>query len=179
MDDYTADALNAMEDGLARVKAIPATDETTPDIAGRIAKVVTGYGAVKRDLLSEGADGQQGDKWELYEDGANKFSFSESAIFADLMGSGNFETITELILAMKQAGALKLTFGVTKLGTFFQRQNVMLKTSMSEITDGDEAHIGKVWKSAVKPRLKPEPAVEVLRELEPDPVPPPPDDPFA
>jgi len=137
----TIDGLQAMAEAVTRC-VVP--DEDMPDTIGEVQAVERRLADWRRGLLSEAGPGE-GDNWILKDANSAVRSFNDSKILADV-GDATEQSLPGVLRLLIAKRAVDLKWRWTELRRLFNELNLPLTVAHQEIEDGDEAHVGEVWK---------------------------------
>lgn len=141
----TRNRLDALHWAVESVTGMPVADDELPDVIGYVQHAERELAGFRRGLMSEAGPGE-GDDYVIVEGRTATRSYSPSSILSDVMAAADADPVEAVRLLLERRAA-ELKFRWTELRRLFDQLGITLKLHPGEITDGDEAHVGEVWKS--------------------------------
>jgi len=149
-DGYTTAGLRRIVPGVKATVMNADSDGATVDVLGEIREVEKGLANLRLKTAVEISAGTKGDDWVMNQGRECTRSYNNDALFATFMkayGDGRDDaTLVATILDLVDAGALSFKWNWTKLNELAERLDVSLQIAKHEIADGDEEHVGELWK---------------------------------
>lgn len=133
----------------------PSDDGEVADLTGLVRAEEVRLADFRRLLLSE-SQPASGSAYKIVESRSAKRTYNTGRILSDFMAADDTDMLTTLFELMR-SGALKLTWGWTKLKGEFEKRDVSMVTASHEIEDGanlDDPHIGEVWEKSTRVEAK-------------------------
>ena len=137
--------LDRLQQTVEAVTGMPVSDEELPDTIGYVQRAERRLAEYRRGLMSEAGPGE-GDDYVIVEGRSATRSYSPSSILLDVMAATDGDMV-EAVRLLTERRAAELKFRWTELRRMFDQLGITLKVHPGEITDGDEAHVGEVWKT--------------------------------
>lgn len=145
MNDPTRNRLDTLHRAVEAVTGMPVADEELPDVIGYVQRAERSLAEFRRGLMSEAAAGE-GDDYVIVEGRSATRSYSPSTILTDVMDAVDANPVEAIRLLLERRAA-ELKFRWTELRRLFDQLGITLKVFPGEVGDGDEAHVGEVWKT--------------------------------
>ena len=124
----------------------PVPESETADTAGRLRHVEKQLADHRRAITDE-VGACDGTMYRLAESRYAERSFNMSAILLALVD--HYGDLASALRALIDSGAADLRFRYTTLAKLFAQNGIELRRAPHEVGDGDEQHVGEVWKSRI------------------------------
>ena len=147
MNETTRHAVDRLKESARTVTTILVTDDDLPDVIGEVQSVERRLAEFRRGLLAE-AGPSEGDEWVITEARSAARTFNPSAILTDVVERTEMGPLAAIHLLINKR-ACELKWRWTDLKRVLGELGITLRTHPGEVEDGDDAHVGEVWKSTL------------------------------
>jgi len=141
--------LDHLEDAVRGLIEAPIEDAEIPDTAGRVRHLEIKLADYRRGLLAEAPE-PVGTDYAIVESRTATRTFNPTRILSDVASALPGESLIGVLSELQHADAVRLQWQWQKLGKFFHAHGITMQKHTGPVDDGDDAHVGEVWKTTTR-----------------------------